>query len=114
MNLFLSRVMFSVKKVSFPAKAVVYVFPNLITHVQMMGFESVTWKHIFFYWFQGRNLLVDDQNAKRGGDVKKSENQISRGILLFPFYQSKLMSHFDFVSVIPVFPYTNVKERYPG
>ena len=67
-----------------------------------------------FYWFQGRNLLVDDQNAKRGGDVKKSENQISRGILLFPFYQSKLMSHFDFVSVIPVFPYTNLKERYPG
>ena len=48
MNLFLSRVMFSVKKVSFPAKTAVYVFPNLITHVQMMGFESVTWKHLFF------------------------------------------------------------------
>ena len=67
-----------------------------------------------FYWFQGRNLLVDDQNAKRGGDVKNSEDQISRGSLLFPFYQPKLMSHFDFVSVIPVFPDTTLKERYLG
>ena len=43
----------------------------------MMDFESVSWEHLFFYWFQGRNLLVDDQNFKRGGDIKKREDQIS-------------------------------------
>ena len=31
----------------------------------------------FFYQFQGRNLLVDDQDFKKGGDIKKRENQIS-------------------------------------
>ena len=41
-----------------------------------MGFELVSSEHLFFiYWFQGRNLLVDDQNFKRGGDVKKREDQ---------------------------------------
>ena len=43
----------------------------------MMDFESVSWEHLFFYWFQGRNLLVDDQNFKRGEDIKKREDQIS-------------------------------------
>ena len=31
----------------------------------------------FFYWFQGVNLLLDDQNFKRGGDIKMREDQIS-------------------------------------
>ena len=44
----------------------------------MMGFESMSWGHLFFYLFQGRNLLVDDQNFKRSGDVRKRVDQISR------------------------------------
>ena len=31
-----------------------------------------------FSRFEGRNLLMDDQNFKRGGDVKKREDQISK------------------------------------
>ena len=57
---------------------------------------------------------MDDQNFKRGEDVKKREEQISRRSHVFLFYQSKLMSHFDFVSVIPVSPGTALKERCPG
>ena len=75
-----------------------------------MGFESVSWEHFsIFYWFQGRNLLVDNQSFKNGGNVKKREDQISRGSLFFLFYQSKLMSHF--VPVTPVSPDTTLKER---
>ena len=72
-----------------------------------MGFESVSWEHLFFYWFQGRNLLVDDQNFKKGGDIKKREDQISRRESFFLLYQSKLTSHF--VPVIPVSPDTTLK-----
>ena len=57
---------------------------------------------------------MDDQNFKRGEDVKKREKQISRRSHVFLFYQSKLMAHFDFVSVIPVSPGTTLKERCPG
>ena len=55
----------------------------------MMGFKSVLWEHLFVYWFQGRNLLVDDQNFKRGGDVKNREDQISRGKSCFSFLSIK-------------------------
>ena len=62
----------------------------------------------FSYRLQGRNLLVDNQNFKRGEDIKKREDQISRGGgLFFLFYQSKLMSHF--VHVIPVSPDITLK-----
>ena len=64
--------------------------------------------NIFFSWFAGRNLLVTDQNFKRGGDIKKREAQISREKCLFLFYQSKLMSYF--VPVIPLFQNTTLKE----
>ena len=60
----------------------------------------------FFNRFQGGNLLKDNQNSKRGGEVKKEENQISRGKSCFLFYQSKLLSHF-----VPVFPDTTLNER---
>ena len=59
----------------------------------MMGFKSVSWEHLFVYWFQGRNLLVDDQNFKRGGDVKKREDQISRGGVLFFFFVNQNLCH---------------------
>ena len=59
-------------------------------------------KHLFIYWFQGRNLLVDGQNFKRGGDIKKRKVQISRGESLFPFLSIK--TYVTFVSVIPVSP----------
>ena len=66
-----------------------------------------------FYWFQGRNLLVDDQIFKRGGDFKKRENQISRRLsLFFSFLSIKTMSHF--VPVIPVSPETALKETCLG
>ena len=64
------------------------------------------WEQSFFNWFQGVNLLGDDQNFKRGGEVKKGENQISRGKLFFLLYQSKLLSHF-----VLVFPDTTLNER---
>ena len=60
----------------------------------------------FFYWFQGRNLLVDDPYFKRGGDIEKRQDQISSGESFF------LMSHF--VPVIPVSPDTTLKERCLG
>ena len=59
-------------------------------------------------------LLVDDQNFKRGGDVKKTEDQISRGGVLFFFFVNQNLSHFDFVSVIPVSPNTTSKEKCLG
>ena len=71
-----------------------------------VGFGLVSWEQSFFDWFQGRNLLGDDQNFKRGGEVKKGENQISRGELFFLFCQSKLLSHF-----VPVFPDPTLNER---
>ena len=55
-----------------------------------------------FYWFQGLNLLVDDQ--KEGGLNIKVE-------FLF-CYQSESMSYF--APFIPVFPDTALKERCLG
>ena len=56
---------------------------------------------------------MDDQNFKRGVDVKKREDQISSGeSFFFLFYQSKLMSHF--VPFIHVSRDTILKERCLG
>ena len=69
-------------------------------------FGLVFWEKSFSNRFQGGSLLGDDQNFKRGGDVKKGENQISRGEhFFFLFYQSKLLSHF-----VSVFPETTLNE----
>ena len=48
-----------------------------------MVFGLVSWKHLFF--LQGRNLLVDDQNNEKGGDIKKTKrkDQISRVFFFF-------------------------------
>ena len=60
------------------------LFSNLITiPVQWCWFWVSVVGTALFYWFQGRNLLWDDQNFKRGGDDKKEENQISREGVLF-------------------------------
>ena len=48
-----------------------------------LGFRSVSWEQPYFYWFQGRNLLGNDQNFNRDGDVKKRENQMPREKSLF-------------------------------
>ena len=53
-----------------------------------MGFGLLLWEQLFLYLFQGRNLLGDDQNFKRGGDVKMGEDPKSRGESFF--YQLKL------------------------
>ena len=50
-----------------------------------VGFGSVLWEQFSFYWLQRRNLLRDDQNFKRGGNVKKGENQIPKGVFFFFF-----------------------------
>ena len=62
----------------------VYLFSNLIT----IAICSMVWvlvgvvrTQLFFEWFQGWNLLGDDQNFKRCGDVKNGENQISKGMV---------------------------------
>ena len=47
-----------------------------------------------FYWFQGQNLLGDDQNSKKGGEVKKGEDQISRGEYFFLFLSIKSLVPF--------------------
>ena len=55
------------------------LFPNLILlYLNGVCFGLVPWEQSFFNRFQGRNLLGDDQNFKRGGKVKKEENQISK------------------------------------
>ena len=72
-----------------------------------MCFGLVSWEHnSFFYWFQGRNLLGNDQNFKRGREVKKVEKKISREESSFLFHQSKLLSNFATIS-----PDTIIKER---
>ena len=76
------------------------LFSNLITiPVPGLGFGGVglVRRQLFYYWFKCRNLLGDDQNFKRGEDVKKGENQNIKGECFF-LYQSKFLSHF-----IPVF-----------
>ena len=63
----------------------VCLFFNLISiPVQWCEFWlGVVGTQLFFYWFQGRNLLIDDQNFKRGGDVKKGEGSIIKaGVFL--------------------------------
>ena len=90
MNLFLSRVMFSVKKVSFPAKAAVYVFPNLITHVQMMGFESVTWKHLFFTGFKVVIYWWMIKMPKGVGMSKTAKTKYQEGVFFFLFINQNL------------------------
>ena len=53
---------------------------------------------LFFYWFQGWNLLQDGQNFKRGADVKKEEKSNIREKLVF----------------VPFSPGTALKERSLG
>ena len=57
---------------------------------------------------------MDVQNFKKVGDVTKGEDQISRGVLFFFFINQNLISHFDFVPVIPVSPDTALKWRCLG
>ena len=51
---------------------------------------------------------MHDQHFKRGGDVKKRKDQISRRIILFLCYQS--IPILRFVAVIPVSPHTTLNE----
>ena len=77
------------------------LFSNLITIlVQWCRFSVgiVGTTELFFYYFQGRNLLRDDRNFKRGREVKKGENQTSMKSLSYPFYQTKLLSWFASIS----------------
>ena len=89
----------------------VYLFSNLITLVQWWVLSRCRGNISSFYFFQGPNLLVDDQNFKRGGDVKKTEDYILKRESFLLFYQPHVVSHFDFVPFIPVSPDTTLKER---
>ena len=56
------------------------LFSNFVTvPPQWCDFWVGVVRTAVFYWFQGRNLLGDNQNFKRGGHVKKGKDQISRG-----------------------------------
>ena len=55
----------------------------------MLDFESLSWEHLVIYWFQGRDLLVDDQNLKTGEDVK------NQGGFFFPFLSIKMYITFS-------------------
>ena len=83
-------------------------YPNHIC--SMLDFESVLC-NFFFYSFQGHNLLIVDQNFKRGGNVKNREDQISMGQ---SFCINKNVCRFGFVPVIPVSPDATLKERCLG
>ena len=69
----------------------------------MVGFELVSWENLFFYWFQSRNILVDGQNFRMGGDVRKSEDQISRAESLFFFFISQNLCHILTLSLLFLF-----------
>ena len=60
---------------------------NLITlHlVNGVGFESVCWEHLFFYWFQDHSLQVDNQHLKRSGILKRGRFKYQRQSLFFFF-----------------------------
>ena len=62
----------------------VCLFSNLITAPgQWCGFWVGVIRKSLFLLFQGCNLLVDDQNFKRGDHIKKMEDQISKGESFF-------------------------------
>ena len=45
-----------------------------------LGFGLVSWEQLFFFWwFQGHNLLGDNQGFKRGGNVKKGRIKYQEG-----------------------------------
>ena len=48
------------------------------------------------------------------GCQKERGSNIKGGVFIFLFYQSKPMSHFDFVPVISVSADTTLKEKYLG
>ena len=52
---------------------------------------------VFLNQFQGRNLLGDDENFKRGGEVTKGENEISRGEPCFFFFINQNFCHILFL-----------------
>ena len=73
----------------------VCIFSNLFSIlVQWCGFWVGIMGTGFFYSFQYCNLLGDDQKFKRCGDVKKGEDQISKGVeKLFFFFISRNFCH---------------------
>lgn len=75
-------------------------FSELITIYLLIGvgWVSVGETELVFYWFNGRNLMGDDQNCKRSG-YNKTDNQISKWKSFFLFYHSKILSLF--VAVYP-------------
>ena len=74
-----------------------------------MKFESVLWGHSSFLLVSRSELLRDDQSFKRDREVKKGENQISKGSLFFSFINQNFLSHFVSVS-----PDTTLKEKCLG
>ena len=74
----------------------VCLFSNLIT-IPVQCCEFWVGNTALFCWVQGRNLLGDDQNFKRGREAKKWENQISRGRSLFFFFINQNFCHILFL-----------------
>ena len=87
------------------------LFTTLTTFVQCWILSRCCVIFFFFYSFQGHNLLIVDQNFKRGGNVKNREDQISMGQSLCI---NKNVCRFGFVPVIPVSPDATLKERCLG
>ena len=57
--------------------------------------DGVVETQLLFYWFQGRNLLGDDQNFNRRGYVKKMrESNIKGGSLFLNFFSIKIFVTF--------------------
>ena len=88
------------------------LFSNLITiHIQWCDSWVSVVGTAFFYWFQGHNLLGNDQNFKMGGSFKKVENQISSGES-FSFLSIK--TYITFCSCYSCFSRYYTKKEMPG
>ena len=63
----------------------VYLILNRLLHLfnVAVSFRLLLWEQFFLNLFQGHNLLVNDQNFKIGGNIKKREDQVSRKSIFF-------------------------------
>ena len=61
------------------------------------------------HWFQGRNLLGDDQNLKHGWRSRKGGESNIKEESFFFFINQNSFSHF-----VPAYPDTTLKERSLG
>ena len=68
----------------------------------------------FFYWFQGRNLLMDKQILKGVGVSKRGRIKYQGGVCFFLFINQNLCHILLLLLITPVSANTTLKERCLG